>query len=53
MQYLLDQILFYLQKRTREKIEIEVMMYAKDYGMLAKSDGAVALLEQIKQKDGI
>lgn len=46
MEILLEQIQFYLNKRAMGKIQVEVILYSNEYGELAKSHGAEALLEE-------
>ncbi len=47
MQILMDKIMFYLRKRAADRIRIECMMYANGYGLLAKSNGAEAMLRDL------
>ena len=44
--------MFYLQKRAAGRLEIECMMYANGYGLLAESSGAEAMLEALMKKNG-
>ena len=39
MDYAMERICFYLNKRARDKIEIDCIMYANEFGELAKSKG--------------
>ena len=43
MKRIMDRILFYLDHRTRGKMKVECIVYANEFGELAKSDGAEAL----------
>lgn len=52
MQILMEKILFYLQKRAAGRLQIECMMYANGYGLLAESSGAEAMLEALMKKNG-
>lgn len=45
MQILLKKILFYLNRRTQGKLQVECIIYANEFGELARSGGAAALLE--------
>ena len=51
MAVLMEKILFYLRKRVKENLRVECILYANGYGELARSDGAVELLEQIRQDE--
>ena len=51
MELLMKKILFYLKKRVKEELSVECILYANRYGELARSDGAVELLEQIRQEE--
>ena len=51
MAVLMEKILFYLRKRVKENLRVECNLYANGYGELARSDGAVELLEQIRQEE--
>ena len=48
MDRVMERILFYLRKRAGENLQIECMMYATEYGLLAQSEGAEALLQELK-----
>lgn len=48
MQYIMDKILFYLNKRANGKIKIECIMYDNQFGLLAASQGALKMMETIK-----
>lgn len=47
MEKMMERIIFYLNKRAQGRLQIECIMYSKDYGELAKSDGARAFLEEL------
>ena len=47
----MKKILFYLKKRVKEKLRVECILYANGYGELARSDGAVELLERIRGEE--
>lgn len=51
MNRLMDKILFYLRKKTIDRMEIECIMYSKEYGELAKSRGADKFLENIRRRN--
>ena len=40
MDHAMERILFYLEKRAQGKLAIECIMYANDFGALAKSKEA-------------
>lgn len=42
---------FYLKKRVKEELRVECILYANGYGELARSDGAVELLERIRGEE--
>ena len=48
MERAMERILFYLRKRAGDGMQIECMMYATDYGLLAESPGAQSLLQELK-----
>lgn len=52
MQILMEKIMFYLQKRAAGRLQVECMMYANGYGLLAESSGAEAMLEALMKKNG-
>ena len=45
--YLTERILFFLRKRAAEKMEIEFMMYANEFGLLAQSERAEQFLREL------
>lgn len=50
MQELMNKMMFYLGRKTMDKIKIECIMYSKEYGELAKSNGAKGLLDAVLQE---
>ena len=52
MRILMEKIMFYLQKRAAGRLQIECMMYANGYGLLAESSGSEAMLEALMKKNG-
>ena len=48
MEYIMEKIMFFLNKRGNGKIQVECMMYANQYGLLAKSKNADLFLEEIR-----
>ena len=44
MKYMMEKIMFFLNKRASGKIDIECIVYSNNYGLLAKSNGAEDLL---------
>lgn len=50
MKYTMDRIMFFMNKRSAGRIKIECMMYANQYGLLAKSEGAEEMLEVLKKQ---
>ena len=51
MQMLMEKIMFYLQKRAAGRLQIECMMYANGYGLLAESSGAEAMLAALMENE--
>ena len=51
MQILMEKIMFYLQKRAAGRLQIECMMYANGYGLLAESSGAETMLEALMENE--
>lgn len=47
---LVRSILYYLNRRAEGKLDIECIMYTKDLGQLAASEGAVNMIEVNKEK---
>ena len=52
MQLVMEKIMFYLRKRAADRLQIECMMYANGYGLLAESNGAEAMLRDLMKKNG-
>lgn len=50
MNRIMEKILFYLRKRAGEKLQIECMMYSNEYGELASSPEAAALLKEAAEE---
>ena len=51
MQYIIERIMFFLEKRGGGKLEIGCMVYCNQFGLLAKSANADSLLEQCKKEE--
>ena len=49
MDHVMDRICYYLEKRVQEKVQIECIMYSKEFGGLSSSGGAAELLKMIKE----
>lgn len=49
MEYAMEGIMRSLRKRAGEGIRVECMMYANQFGLLAKSDGAEEMLKELHQ----
>ena len=47
---LVSSIIYYLNRRAGDKLDIECIMYTKDLGQLAASEGAVEMIEVNKEK---
>lgn len=52
MDYAMERILFYLEKRAQGKLAIECIMYANDFGALAKSKEAETWFTLLAQEAG-
>ncbi len=50
MEYAMERILFYLDKRAQGKLAIECIMYANEFGALAKSEEAEAWFTLLAQE---
>lgn len=50
MEHVLERVLFFLRKRGGEELRIECMIYANQYGLLAKSDGAEDMLRELREE---
>ena len=53
MAYVMERVLFFLQKRAGEEFHIECMIYANQYGLLSKSEGAEEMLKELRDAGGI
>ena len=53
MKYIMEKIMFFLNKRAGAKIETACMVYCNQFGLLAESANAMALLEQCKKEEEI
>ena len=51
MKYVCERVLFFLRKRAGEGFCMECMIYANQYGLLAKSEGAEDMLKSLKQTE--
>ncbi|MDO4476239.1 MAG: cobalt-precorrin-5B (C(1))-methyltransferase CbiD [Lachnospiraceae bacterium] len=51
MDYAMERILFFLRRRGPEQLQIECMMYSKEFGLLAASDGAREMLEAVRRQE--
>lgn len=49
MAYVMERVLFFLRKRAGEDFRMECMIYANQYGLLAKSEGAEDMLRELKE----
>ena len=49
MAYVMERVLFFLRKRAGEEFHVECMIYANQYGLLAKSGGAEDMLRELKE----
>lgn len=47
MSYLMERMMFYVNRRGAGKLKVELMMYSTEYGLLAKSGHAESLLEEL------
>lgn len=47
LEHILSKVCFYLNKRAAGKMQLECIMYSNDFGELAKSSGALELLQKI------
>lgn len=50
MNYIMKRIMFYLNKRGNDKIEIECIMYSNQFGLLAHSENAMEMMEEWRDK---
>lgn len=51
MDYLMEKILYFLNKRGNNNIQIECVLYSNDFGLLAKSENASIYIEEIKKME--
>ncbi len=49
MDLCMEKMMFFLKKRAGEDLKIECMMYANQFGLLAKSAGAEEMLSELKK----
>lgn len=49
MRRIMDKVIFYLEKRAAGRLQIDCIIYASEFGELAKSAGADAMLEELAQ----
>lgn len=49
MESVMDRILYYLRKRAREELPVECILYSNEFGLLAASPGAMAMLEKLRK----
>lgn len=48
MEIILEKILFYLNKRAKDRLQIEVILYTNEHGELVKSSGAETFMQMLK-----
>lgn len=48
MDAVMDRILYYLRKRAGEELPVECILYSNEFGLLAASPGAMAMLEKLE-----
>lgn len=49
MEYVMEKVMYFLNKRAAGKLEIQCMIYATEFGLLAQSAGAKAMLEALME----
>ncbi len=49
MKYVLDKIMFYLNKRANDKLEIACIIFSNQFGLLSKTENALNFLEECKK----
>ena len=49
MESVMDRILYYLRKRAGEELPVECILYSNEFGLLAASPGAMAMLEKLRK----
>lgn len=50
MDIVMDKVMYYLNKRAQGKLKVECIIYENDYGLLAKSEGALMLMEEWRRE---
>ena len=50
MSRIMERISWYLNQRTRGEVQVELLTFSKEWGILGKTEGAMELLEQIKEE---
>lgn len=50
MDAVMDRILYYLRKRAGEELPVECILYSNEFGLLAASPGAMAMLEKLERE---
>lgn len=48
MESVMERILYYLRKRAGEELPVECILYSNEFGLLAASPGAMAMLEKLE-----
>ena len=48
MESVMDRILYYLRKRAGAELPVECILYSNEFGLLAASPGAMAMLEKLE-----
>ena len=47
---IMEKIRFYLEKRAQGKLKIECIMYTKEYGQLAATEGAAVMIKEYREQ---
>ena len=50
MERIVERAAWHLEQRTRGKIQTEIIMFSKEYGILGMTKGAMDLLDQMKRE---
>ena len=50
MSRIMERISWHINQRTRGEVQVELLTFSKEWGILGKTEGAMALLEQIKEE---
>ena len=50
MDIIMEKIHFYLQKRARNRFEIECIVFSNEFGSLGQTEGALSLLKELKHE---